>query len=145
MEQERYYRPVQYPGVERGKGYSTTYGFNLVVNARAPREKQEVLHELYRFMMSDPADAWADAAPFPLARKSGWVDNPSVQQFPHVAEIIRARDEGVPLPRTTVYNELADQVHRGVQRILLNRADIKATLDGIAAAVDRATEAARRG
>lgn len=145
MEQERYYRPVQYPGVERGKGYSTTYGFNLVVNARAPREKQEVLHELYRFMMSDPADAWADAAPFPLARKSGWVDNPSVQRFPHVAEIIRARDEGVPLPRTTVYNELADQVHRGVQRILLNRADIKATLDGIAAAVDRATEAARRG
>ena len=145
MYEERYYRPVQYPGVQRGRGYSTTYGFNLVVNARASRERQEMLQEMYRFMMSDPADAWADAAPFPLGRKSGWVDNPAVQAFPHVGEIIRARDEGVMLPRTTVFNELADQVHRGVQRILLNRADIKQTLDQVAAAVDRASDTQRRG
>lgn len=145
MQEEGYYRPVQYPGVQRGRGYSTTYGFNLVVNARAPRDRQEMLQEMYRFMMSDPADAWADAAPFPLARKSGWVDNPAVQAFPHVNEIIKARDEGVLLPRSTIFNELADQVHRGVQRIMLNRADIKETLDSIATSVDRASERARRG
>ncbi len=142
---EGYYRPVQYPGVEPGKGFSTTYGFNLVVNARAPKEKQEVLHDLYKFMMSDLADCWKDTAPFTLARKSGWVDSPEVRQFPHVDEIIKAKDQGVYLPRTVVYNELADAVHRGVQRIMLNRADIKATLDEIAAEVDRATEASKRG
>jgi multiple sugar transport system substrate-binding protein len=145
MLRELYFKPVQYPGVERGKGFSTTYGFNLVVNARASKEKQAVLHDLYRFVMSEPVDAWVDAAPFPLARKSGWSDNPAVQQFPDVEQIIAARDRGVPLPRTTVYNELADAMHRGVQRILLNKADIKATLDEIASAVDRATETAQKG
>lgn len=142
---EGYYRPVQYPGAEPGKGFSTTYGFNLVVNARAPKEKQEVLHDLYKFVMSDLADCWKDTAPFTLARKSGWADNPEVQKFPHVNEIIKAKDQGVYLPRTIVYNELADAVHRGVQQIMLNKADIKATLDTIAAEVDRATEASKKG
>ena len=45
------YFAVSYPGVEAGKGYSSCYGFNLVINARASKEKQEVLHDLYKFMM----------------------------------------------------------------------------------------------
>ncbi|MCC7275332.1 MAG: extracellular solute-binding protein [Alphaproteobacteria bacterium] len=145
MLKEGYFRPVQYPGVEPGKGISTTYGFNLVVNARAPKEKQEVLHDLYKFIMSDLVDAWNDTAPFTYARKSGWTDNPEVRKFPNIDEIIKATNQGVYLPRTIVYNELADAVHRGVQRIMLNRADIKPTLDEIAAEVDRATEASKRG
>lgn len=134
-----YYRPVQYPGVERGKGYSTTYGFNLVINAQASPEKQEVLHELYKFMMGEPLDAWKDTAPFTLANTTNWTDAPEVQQFPHVGEILKARDQGVFLPRTLVYNELADAMHKGVQRIMLEKADVKATLDQIAAEVDRAS------
>lgn len=138
---EGYYRPVQYPGVQAGKGYSTTYGFNLVVNARAPKAKQEALQDMYKFMMSDLADAWQDTAPFPLARKSGWADSPLVKKFPYVNEIIIARDRGVALPRTVVYNELADSVHGGIQKIMLNNADIQATLNEIAAEVNRANAA----
>ena len=82
---EGYFRPVQYPGVEPGKGISTTYGFNLVVNARAPKDKQEALQDLYKFIMSDLVDCWKDTAPFTLGRKSGWADNPAVKEFPHVA------------------------------------------------------------
>jgi ABC-type glycerol-3-phosphate transport system substrate-binding protein len=59
--------------------------------------------------------------------------------------VLRAKDEGVFLPRTVVYNELADATHRGVQKIMLNNADIKATLDEIAAEVDRASAAYKRG
>lgn len=141
MLSEGYYRPVQYPGVQAGKGYSTTYGFNLVVNARAPKAKQEALQDMYKFMMSDLADAWKDTAPFPPARKTGWADSPLVKQFPHVNEIITARDRGVALPRTVVYNELADAVHAGIQKIMLNNADIQTTLNEIAAEVNRATAA----
>ena len=36
-------------------------------------------------------------------------------------------------------------MHRGVQKIMLSKADIKATLDEIAAEVDRATEAYKKG
>ena len=145
MLDQGYFRPVQYPGVEAGKGISTTYGFNLVVNARAPKEKQEVLQDLYKFIMSDLVDCWKDTAPFTLARKSGWTDNPAVKEFPHVAEIIKAKDQGVFLPRTVVYTELADAMHRGVQKIMLTNADIKATLDEVAAEVDRASAAYKKG
>ena len=41
-------------------------------------------------MMSDLVDAWKDAAPFTFAKKTGWADNPEVQKFAHVNEIIRA-------------------------------------------------------
>jgi len=142
---EGYYRPVQYPGVQRGQGFSTCYGFNLVVNAQAPQNKQEVLHDMYRFIMSDLVDAWRDTAPFTFARKSGWTDHPDVKSFPYVEEVLTAKDRGVFLPRTTAYNELADAVHRAVQKIMLNKADIKATLDEAAAEVDRATAAAKKG
>ena len=144
MADKGYFRPVQYPGVETGKGFSTTYGFNLVVNARTSPEKQEVLHDLYKFMMSDLVDGWKDTAPFTLAKKTGWADNPEVQKFPYVNEIIRAKDQGVFLPRTLVFNELADAMHRGVQKIMLSKADIKTTLDEVAAEVDRANAAYRK-
>ena len=145
MAAEGYYRPVQYPGFQAGKGNSTTYGFNLVVNAKAAKDKQEALLDMYRFMMSDPVDCWHDTAPFTLAAKGGWTDNPAVKSYPHVDEIIKARDQGVFLPRTLVFNELADAMHRAVQEIMLNKADIKTTLDAAAAEVDRATAAYKRG
>jgi maltose-binding protein MalE len=96
-------------------------------------------------MMSDPVDCWKDTAPFTLARKSGWADNPLVKEFPYVSEIIQARDAGVPLPRSLVYNEMADAMHRAVQQVMLNNADIKKTLDQAAAEVDRATAAYKKG
>lgn len=145
MLDEGYFRPVQYPGIEPGKGYSTTYGFNLVINARAPQDKQEALHDLYKFMMSDLVDGWADTAPFTYARKTGWADNPAIKKFPNVDEIIRCKDEGVFLPRTEAYNELADGMHRAVQKIMLNNADIKTTLDEAAAEVDRASATYKKG
>jgi len=144
MEAENYFRPVQYPGVQTGKGFSTTYGFNLVINGKASAEKQEALHNLYKFMMSDLVDAWKDAAPFTFAKKTGWADNPEVQKFPYVNEIIRAKDEGVFLPRSLVFNELADSMHRAVQKVMLSKADIKKTLDEAAAEVDRATAAYKK-
>jgi multiple sugar transport system substrate-binding protein len=144
MEEEGYYKPVQYPGFAAGKGNSSTYGFNLVINARTSKDKQEILHDLYRFMLSDPLDCWKDTAPFTLARKSGWADNPMVKDFPHVGEIIKARDEGLPLPRTLVYNEMADALHRAVQQIMLNNADVQKSLDDAAAEIDRATAAYKK-
>ena len=139
MEAEGYYRPVQLPGVTADKRFSTCYGFNFVINVNAPRDKQEVLHDMYRFVMSDLVDCWQATAPFTLARKSGWIDDPRVKSFPHVQEIIRAKDQGVFFPRTPVWSELADAMHRAAQKVMLNNADIKVALDEAAAEVDRAT------
>jgi multiple sugar transport system substrate-binding protein len=139
MEAEGYYLPAVMPGMTADKRYSTCYGFNLVVAANAPKEKQEALQDVYRFILADPVDCWEATAPFTLARKSGWTDHPKVKSFPHVQEIIKAKDTGVFFPRTPVWSELADAMHRAVQKIVLTNAEIKSTLDDAAAEVDRAT------
>ena len=144
MFDERYFRAARAPGVEAGKGYTTTYGFNFVVSARAPSDKQAALHDMYRFILSDAADCWTDTAPFPLARKSGWADNPEVKAFPDIDEIIASRDRGVFHPRTVVFTELADAMHKAVQKILLSNMDIKTALNEAAAEVDRASAAAKK-
>ena len=144
MFDERYFRATRIPGVEIGKGFATTYGFNFVVSARAPKDKQEVLHDMYRFILSDAADCWTDTAPFPLARKSGWAENPEVKAFPDIAEILESRDRGIFHPRTIVFTELADAMHKAVQKILLSNQDIKTALNEAAAEVDRASATAKK-
>lgn len=140
MAAEGYYRPVQMPGVDPNKRYPTAYGFNFVVNINASKEKQEALHDLYRFIMSDLVDCWKDTGPFTPARKSGWADDPQVKSYPHIDEIIKARDHGALLPETPVVNELADIMHQAVQKVTLENADIKKILDEAAVQVDKATE-----
>ncbi len=144
MAAEKYYRPVQYPGVNPGAGYSTTYGFHFVLNAKASAAKQQVLQDMYRFVMEDLEDLWKDVAPFPAARKGAWAENPVVKSYPGFDEIIKARDNGVFLPRTLVFNELADALHRAIQNVVLNKGDIKASLDAAAAEVDRAMAGYKR-
>ncbi|MBU6269734.1 MAG: extracellular solute-binding protein [Betaproteobacteria bacterium] len=144
MATEGYFRPVRYPGIGNDKGISTTYGFNLVVNAKTSPDKQAILHDMYKFIMSDLADCWNDTQPFPLARKSGWIDNPNVKYFPGIGSILEAKDVGVYLPRTPVYNELADAMHRAVQRVVLSGADPQAALNDAAAEVDRASAALKK-
>jgi multiple sugar transport system substrate-binding protein len=145
MEAARHYKPVLMPGVSADKRYSTCYGFNLVINARAPKEKRDVLHHMYRYMMSDLVDCWTATAPFTLARKTGWTDQPEVRNFPNVETIIAAKDTGVFLPRTPVWSELADAMHRAVQKVMLTNVDPKTALDEAAGEVDRATAEFKKG
>jgi ABC-type glycerol-3-phosphate transport system substrate-binding protein len=146
MAAEGYFRAVRYPGAEPGKGYSSTYGWNLTINARASREQQEALHDFYKFFIADPLAVWKETAPFAFARKAGgWQQDSAVKSFPNAAWILQSREEGVPLPRTFVFNELADAMHRAVQNIVLNNADIKTSLNEAAAEIDRATAAYKKG
>ena len=47
-------------------------------------------------------------------------------------------------PRTVVFTELADAMHKAVQKILLSNMDIKTALNEAAAEVDRASAAAKK-
>ncbi len=144
METAGYYKPVLMPGVSSDKRYGTCYGFNFVVSAQASKDKQDVLHHMYRYIMSDLVDCWKATAPFTFARKSGWTDNPDVRSFRNVETIIAAKDTGAFLPRTPVWSELADAMHRAVQKVLLAQGDPKQALDAAAAEVDRATAEFKR-
>jgi hypothetical protein len=116
-----------------------------VINVHASKEKQDVLHHMYRFIMSDLLDCWKATAPLTLARKSGWTDYPEVKSTPNIQAILRAKDTGVFLPRTPVWSELADAMHRAVQKVTLANGDIKVALNEAAAEVDRATAELKKG
>ena len=139
MESEGYYKAYLMPGITADKRFSTCYGFNLVINSQAPKEKQEVLHHMYRYIMSDLIDCWRATAPFTLARKSGWTDHPEVKNAPNIDAIIKSKDTGVFLPRTPVWNELADATHRAIQKVLLDNVAPQRALDEAAAEINRAT------
>jgi multiple sugar transport system substrate-binding protein len=142
---EGYYRAIRYPGLEAGKGYATTYGFVLTINAQAPQEKKEALHDFYKFFMAEPLEVWKETAPFAhIRRAGGWQKAPAVTSFPNAKWLLQSREEGVALPRTLVFNEVADAMHRAVQKIVLNNADIRASLNEAAAEVDRATSAYKK-
>jgi ABC-type glycerol-3-phosphate transport system substrate-binding protein len=138
MERGQYYKGVQMPGVKANQRYSSCYGVVNLINKQISSSKQEVLHDVYRFMMADLVACWAEAKPFPPARKSGWRTNPEVQQFPNVNAIFKAQEDGAFLPNSVVFDELQDVMHRAIQRIILNNADIQQTLNEAAAEVDRA-------
>src|SRR5678815_4186655 len=80
---------------------------------------------MYRFIMSDLLDCWKASAPLTLARKSGWTDYPEVKSTPNIQAILRAKDTGVFLPRTPVWSELADAMHRATQKVTLATGDIE--------------------
>jgi len=140
LEAERYYMPVQAPGMDPNKRFASCYGMISVISSTASKEKQEVLQDLIRFSYSDVLDAWGATKPFLPARKNGWTDHPDVKNFPQLQELIKSRDNGLLLPRTVVYSEMIDIMHRAVQRVVLTKADIKATLNTAAEEIDRATE-----
>jgi maltose-binding protein MalE len=52
---------------------------------------------------------------------------------------------GVYLPRSVVYNELADAMHRAVQRVVLSGVDAQTALNDAAAEVDRTSAAQKKG
>ncbi len=143
MASEAYYMAGQVPGVEAGKGYPTSYGFNFVLSSQSPADRRTVAHDLLKFIMSDNVDLCLTTCPLTPARKSGWADDPRVKDVPFLQEVTAARDTGVQLPESIAFDELADVMHRAVQKIMLNNADIKPTLDQAAEEIDRATAAAR--
>ena len=52
------------PGVERRQAIlDLATASTCVINVQASKEKQEVLHDLYSFIMSDLLDCWKATAP----------------------------------------------------------------------------------
>ena len=139
MAEEDYYKACHMPGVVPENRGCTSYGLGLVVNKQASKDKQEVLHDLYKFMMTDLLSCWKATGPFPPARKGDWRQHPSVKNAKDVKEMFAAQT-GYGLPPSPVYDELCDSIHRACQKVLLTNADIKQTLDAAAAEYNRAIE-----
>jgi ABC-type glycerol-3-phosphate transport system substrate-binding protein len=137
MAEEGYYRALHMPGVTPANRGTTSYGLGLAINKQAPKDKQEILHDLYKFIMADLVSCWQATGPFPPARKGDWIEHPSVRNSRDLKEMLAAQN-GYGLPRTPLYDELCDIMHRACQKVLLTNEDIKKTLDDAVAEYNRA-------
>ncbi len=72
---------------------------------------------------------------------------PELERGPSIRGTTTRNEDGLPndLLGRWVFNELADSMHRAVQKIMLTNADIQKTLDDAAAEVDRATAGSSKG
>ena len=146
MESEGYYKAYVMPGVTEDKRYSTCYGFNCVINAHASKEKQDVLHHMYRFIMSDLAGLLeGDGAPH--ARAQERLDGPSRgQEHPeHPRRSCAPRTRACSCRARRCGASSRTRMHRAVQKVMLANGDIKTALNEAAAEVDRATAELKKG
>jgi maltose-binding protein MalE len=63
---------------------------------------------------------------------------PGVKQHPYIDVFVQDVSAGRPMTRSEHYLEIADAMHRAVQRIVLNRVDPKRSLDQACQEIDQA-------
>ena len=91
-----YFRPVQYPGVQGRQGLSRPPTASTWSSTpRRPKEKQEALHDLYKFMMSDLVDCLEGRRSLHVrAARADGLTIRRCKKFPYVNEIITRQGRG---------------------------------------------------
>jgi len=127
---------VPHPRLEADKPNAITYGFALAMNNDLPPERQKVIHELMRFVTRD-AKEWLDRVgtinPF-----RNVLEIPGVKNRPYIDVFVGDISAGQPMTRSPHFLEIADAMHRAVQRIVLNRVNVKRSLDQACQEIDQA-------
>jgi ABC-type glycerol-3-phosphate transport system substrate-binding protein len=127
---------VPHPRLEADKPNTVSYGFALAMNADLPPERQKVVHDLIRFVTRDPKE-WLDRVGT-INPQRGMLDIPGVRDHPYIDVFVADISASQPMTRSPHFLEIADAVHRAMQRIVLNRADVKRSLDQACQEIDQA-------
>ena len=130
------YAVVPHPQVDPAKPITAVYGFNLCVNAAAAPEKQAMAWDFIRFLTADPIE-WMNKLAFPIPRKM-WYEAAGAQRFPYLKVFIDDIAYGRPLVKSTHFDEILGSMERAVQRIMLNKGNVKEALDTAAVEINRA-------
>ncbi len=130
------YTVVPHPQVDPRKPITAVYGFNLCVNSSAPAEKQAVAWDFIRFLTADPIE-WMNKLAFPIPRKK-WYEAAEAQQFPHLKVFIDDIAHGRALVKSVRFDEIIASIERAVQRIMLNKGNVKEALDLAASEINKA-------
>lgn len=127
---------VPHPRLEADKPNTVSYGFALAMNADLPPERQKVVHELMRFVVRDPKE-WLERVGT-INPHRGVLEIPGVRNHPYIDVFVGDVSAGQPMTRSPQFLEIADAMHRAVQRIVLNRVDAKRSLDQACQEIDQA-------
>jgi multiple sugar transport system substrate-binding protein len=127
---------VPHPQLDPAKPITATYGFALALNPHIPPEKQRRVHELIRFVSADPKK-WLSRVGT-VNPRSGFLDIPGVRDHPYIDVFVEDISTARHLTRSPKYNEIADAMHRAMERVVLQKANPKASLDQACKEIDAA-------
>jgi multiple sugar transport system substrate-binding protein len=127
---------VPHPQLDPKKPAALAYGFAVAVNPDIPPERQKAAHDLIRFLVQNPKQ-WFERTTYPVPIK-GFLDIPGVRARPYIDVFLHDLSTGQYVTRSSKFIEIADAMHRAMERVVLNRADPKRSLDQACQEIDQA-------
>jgi multiple sugar transport system substrate-binding protein len=103
------------------------YGFHYGVNKNASAEQKFVAWNFINFFVGDP-NLWFQRTG-QLQPKKDWFNLPAAKDFVGLNTFIDDLAKAKPLPQTATYGALQTAIKNAVQRVVLQGADPKASLD----------------
>lgn len=130
---------VPLPQVNPAKPVTIVYGFAFAVNPYIPEAKQKTVHELIRYLVQD-AKAWYDKTTY-LSPRANFLQLPGMEEAKKTGYVdIFVKDSSIGrfVTRSPQFLEIADAMHRAMERVVLKGEDEKKSLDRACADIDEA-------
>src|SRR5436190_5014337 len=110
-----------------GSGPNLLYGFPYIVSAKATDAEKAAAWNFLNYMFSDP-NRWFEKTGL-LQPIVGWYQEPAAAQFTGLPVFISDITGAKALPQTTHYGPLQTAIKNAIDRVVLEKADPKASLD----------------
>lgn len=130
---------VPFPQVNPAKPVTVVYGFALAVNPYISEAKQKTVHELIRFVVHD-AKGWYEktAYPYPSANFLKLPGLAEARKTRYLDVFVKDISTGSFVTRSPHFLEIADAMHRAMERVVLKGENEKKSLDQACADIDQA-------
>ncbi len=132
------YSACPLPQANPAKPVNTLYGFAWVVNASASPEKQAAATDWIGFATSERwQEPWWERIAVLQILKS-FYEKPKIRDFPLMSIFRSDMATGKWMARSPHFAEIGAAMHRAMQRSVLNKVDVKESLDQAAVEINRA-------
>lgn len=115
------------PLPKAGSGPNLLYGFPYIVSAKATDAEKAAAWNFLNYMFSDP-NRWFEKTGL-LQPIVGWFEEPAAAEFTGLPVFISDITGARALPQTTHYGQLQTAIKNAIDRVVLEGADPKASLD----------------
>jgi multiple sugar transport system substrate-binding protein len=126
------------PQINPAKPATAAFAFVVVVNGRVPDDRRRAAWDFLAYALRDPKPWLGNGALLP--RKSWATSAEARALLPFYDVLMHDIAIGRPLARTAHFAELQGAVARMIERVVLNKAEVKPALDQAAAEFERATK-----
>jgi multiple sugar transport system substrate-binding protein len=130
------YKAVPVPQMDPAHPATIAYAQSALISGRASADQQAAAQAFVADVISTPVDSFK--AYGALSPTLAFRDSPEAKSYPNMDTFLTDLSRGKFAPRTAHYPEIRDAFGRAVDRVVLNHAEPKASLDQFCDDVNRA-------